>query len=516
MPLDANATKVRNALFEAIAATADQVRATNAADVLARDNALPTSLSVASGLHPQWVRAQIGANAATAIFAVTNCRDPEVLDAFARTETRVTVLRAIAYNECATDETVRFCNDRLDFARPAPAAQPDFQEALDAGHRAVALDERDVPEAQRVPAPFARPGFTVLDADDPLAGLPKAVLIATRPRAAIDMLLERALALNNQETISTIVCAYYGPAPENGPTIKLWNALGVSPLDLIETLPKTRQRYIFELLLEEREDNAWTKPVNIWDQRLIELMIASKAVCPTHWDPMAGEEFLSPGALKSVLSTPRLWPLLYLAPLTQENVTEVFGSVKGDVRINLIDALFNDGAPEVISTALLDDGPGSIRAELAASGFSSIAHLLCGPSDPAILIAASVADYNELISYLLEGEYFNESKERMPLPEHVPELVALALADAPDLEEFAEQMRYIECEAFEAYGPDYTRALMDHLPCAWEKLLTANATSHLVIERIEEVVGLDVAMARLFNADALAPATLPQILATLA
>jgi hypothetical protein len=515
MPLDANATKIRKALFETIAASADQVRATNAADVLARDNALPANLVISAGLHPQWVRAQIGAAAATSIFAVTNCHDADALDDFARQETRVTVLRAIIANECIRPDTLDFCNDRLDFGAPPARPRPDFHEAL-GDHEPHALpnyEPVEVPEAQQVPAALSRPGFTALNPDSPLGEIPREVLFLSRPAPAIATLLARALALNNVETIAAFVCGYYGPSLHGGKSIKFWNAFASNPLDLLEALPNRYQRYILELLLEEREDDSWAKPLNQWDARLIALMVDTKATCSPNWSPRDGEVFLTPDATTQVIATSRLWPLLYLAPLTPETLPAVFESVRGDVRANLIDNLLRDSTPELMSAALLYDGPGSVRAELGENSFNSIASLLASPDDPATLVAASMAEYDELITYLLVGEDFNDKGANgdFPVPAQVPEIVAFALANI-NIEIFAEEVRNTRISTM---TNEYVRALMDHMPCAWETLLTNSKTSAFVIERIEEVVGVDVAMARLFNQESLEPLTLPEILSRL-
>jgi hypothetical protein len=63
---------------------------------------------------------------------------------------------------------------------------------------------------------------------------------------------------------------------------------------------------------------------------------------------------------------------------------------------------------------------------------------------------------------------------------------------------------------------EYAFALMDCVPCAWEALLASDKTRDYVIERIQEVASVDLVMTRLFTQDELAPATLPEILATLA
>jgi hypothetical protein len=518
--MNAHALKVRNALFETIAETADQVHATNAADVLARSGAIPANLTVAAGLHPQWVRAQMGAAAATAIFAVTNCHDPLALDDFARSERRVTVLRAIAYNEFATPETVDFCNDRIAFeadARPAANPVANFPEAVHLPIEAPVRELRDVPEAERVPAPFARPGSTVLDPDDPLGELPNAVLYLNGPAEAIALLMERARALNNAETILTYVCGYYGPTNDEGRAIRLWNAIAENPLDLLETLPKTRQRSVFSTLFEEREDRGYNAPVNQWDERLIDLMIDAKIPAPTNWSPSdAGEEFLTPGAMAKVIATPRLWPLLYLAPLTPQFVPEIFEKVRGDVRENLIDALTNDCSSEVMAAALFYEGPANIHTELARCGFTTLAYALSGPSDPAVAVAASLVDYDELITYLFDGEDFDryETKERFAPVDQVPVIAALALAKVDDFDELVEQVRNIIAPS--TMTREYAFALMDCVPCAWEALLASDKTRDYVIERIQEVASVDLVMTRLFTQDELAPATLPEILATLA
>ena len=524
MPLDTYASDVRLALFEAATQGDNQVVATNAADVLARGNALTPGLLVPAGLHPQWVRAQIGAAAATAIFAVTNCHDATVLAEFAHAETRVTVLRAIANSTYARAETQRFCEDRLDLAAAAPArgaARP-FREVAEAANVApvdvapVPVDPADVPLGQRVPASLATHGFAVLNPASPLKDLPAALLSRKGPIKDITVLIERALTLDVTSATSSIVRGYYGPKDEfNAVTVRFWNAIPAHPLDLLGKLSKASQKAILELLLVEREEKDWVEPVNMWDLRLIERMVELKVTCLFPWESSRGGDFLTEEALPLVLATKRLHPLLYLIALTTQNVASILAATTGELRSSVTDHL-EDATSEVLSAAICYEGPGNIHEWVKESSLDSIAYSLQSPNDPATFIAACLADPVELIDYLMAGLDFNlfNTTERFPPLEQVPTLAAKVIAAIPSLAELSDEVR--SYNSISDMDPAYATVLMDTLPCAWEAMLKNHQTRLLVIKRIQEVTGLDVAMNRLFAHDELTPATLPEVLASLA
>jgi hypothetical protein len=515
MPLDNNASCVANVLFETIAKAPDQIRATNAVDAMMRANALSTKLRVPTGLHPQWVRAQIGAPAATAIFAASNCHDPDVLSEFAHTERRITVLSAIADNPHARPETVDFCELRL-YGQPAPEIPEDLH--ANAGFIPAPPPQAPVPEAQRVPRSLARAGFNTLDAWNPLEDLPQQVLSLSGPAQDIVTLVERARALNNEATISAIVRGYYGPLPRGVPvTTKLWNAIVPGPLDLLGTLPKAAQTRIFEELLFEREEDSYSGVINKWDLPLIELMASSAIRCdPINiWSPEDGVDFLTPEALDKVLVTKRLWPLLLITERTAENLPRILASLPAsDVRYDIIAHLLA-GPPGPLSAALTYEGPGALSPDDIDWSFTDVAASLKSPSDPAALRAATMCGrYDELNTYLLNGVSFDGNKIRMPPAEQVPALAAAALRSADIAEcNYAIDLRgrYIG-----DFSLKYADAIAEHVPCAWELLLSNSKTRKRIIERIQEVTSIDAVLSHICTEGSITPATLPEMLASVA
>jgi hypothetical protein len=406
--------------------------------------------SVACGLHPQYVLAQQGEKLEFALWAVHNCHSDEALAEIANTTVRTTILRAIAASPWALAET------------RALAAQKVRAAYNGAG--------------TLVPPQLAEsPSFTTYATRRPLSNMPRGLGGRGVAPEVVEELIDGAMAIDAEGTVSSIVHDYYGAA-SGGYLGSLWETYPVDILGLLARLAKLQRIRVLGAFLSDLRMSHSKRAHLIGENILAVIMEEVPLSTIESLRTIRGgrhTKAFSTRAFNVLLADPSRHHLLEVHHPSPRQLKKILDCVQGEHREHWL-YLIREDRP-LLRIALDYKGPGALSDEellgLMKSNALSMASLTSGKDDDFYTQIVSLMDAIQVAYYVVNGVVVRSSGVgvlQFAENSEVRGLVERVGSDEPWEEAFSSLSA---TNSLYSADEERARVLCEHVPGAWRILI---------------------------------------------